>query len=108
MHETVAWAEGENRRWALSLSNAGAFYAEFRNRVDQLREVNWAAVAATDFRDEQVKEGKQAEFLVHELFPWHLVRRIGVESASIQNRVVRALSGSAHRPVVEVRRDWYY
>lgn len=108
LHQTVAWAEGENRRWAFSLSNAGASYTEFRNRVDQLREVDWAAVAATDFRDAQVKEGKQAEFLVYELFPWHLVRRIGVESAAIHNRVVRALSGSAHRPVVEVRRDWYY
>jgi len=106
--ETVAWMEGEGRRWAFSLSNAGAVYTEFRNRLDQLGEVNWAAVAATDFREEQVKEGKQAEFLVREFFPWHLVRRIGVESRSIQSRVLRELSGSEHRPVVEIRRDWYY
>jgi hypothetical protein len=86
----------------------GGFYAEFRSRLDQLGEVDWAAVAATDFRDPQVKEGKQAEFLVREFLPWHLVRHIGVESASIKNHVVRALSGSARRPVVEVRRDWYY
>ena len=65
-------------------------------------------MASTDFRDSQVKEGKQAEFLVREFFPWHLVRRIGVQSASIQSRVVRTLSGTAHRPVVEVRPDWYY
>ncbi|HKI02751.1 MAG TPA: DUF4433 domain-containing protein [Thermoanaerobaculia bacterium] len=108
LQETVTWAEGEGRRWAFSLSNAGAYYTEFRNRLDQLSEVNWAAVAKTDFRDEQVKEGKQAEFLVREFFPWHLVGRIGVQSPSIQNLVVRTLSGSAHRPVVEVRRDWYY
>lgn len=108
LRETVAWAERESRRWAFSLSNAGAFYAEFRNRLGQLSEVNWAAVAKTDFRDEQVKEGKQAEFLVREFFPWHLVGRVGVQSPSIQSLVVRALSGSAHRPVVEVRRDWYY
>jgi hypothetical protein len=108
LQETVAWADGEGRRWAFSLSNAGAVYTQFRSRLNQLDEVDWAAVASTDFRDPQVKEGKQAEFLVHELFPWHLVRRIGVRSASIQNRVLRTLSGTEHRPVVEVRRDWYY
>lgn len=108
LNETVAWAERKGRRWAFSLSNAGAYYAEFRNRVDQLGEVDWAAVEATDFRDKQVKERKQAEFLVHEFFPWNLVRRIGVHSLSLQMRVARLLSGGGARPVVEVRRDWYY
>ncbi|HWM89698.1 MAG TPA: DUF4433 domain-containing protein [Thermoanaerobaculia bacterium] len=108
LHEVVTWAESERRRWAFTLSNAGAIYAEFRRQLDQLGEINWAAVASTDFRDPDVKEGKQAEFLVREFFPWHLVRRIGVQSEAIRNRVLRALSGSKHRPIVEVRRDWYY
>ncbi len=38
---------GGGCRWAFSLSNAGATYAEFRNRLDQLGEVSWAAVEAT-------------------------------------------------------------
>ena len=108
LHETVAWAEDEGHHWAFSLSNAGTFYAEFRSRLDQLGEVDWDAVTARDFRDRQIKEGKQAEFLVRDHFPWRLVRRIGVVSASIQHRVAHAISGSAHRPVVEVRPDWYY
>ncbi len=108
LFETVAWAEHEGHRWAFSLSNAGAYYTEFRNRLDQLDEVDWEAVAATDFRAAQVKEGKQAELLVHEFFPWHLVRRIGVQSDSIRQRVLRALSGSGPQPVVQVRQDWYY
>lgn len=108
LHETVAWAESEGRRWAFSLSNAGAIYTEFRNQLDQLGEVDWTAVAATDFREEHVKEGKQAEFLVREFFPWHLVRRIGVQSESIQGRVLRSLSGSGRRLTIEVRRDWYF
>jgi ssDNA thymidine ADP-ribosyltransferase, DarT len=108
LHETVTWAQDTGRRWAFSLSNAGAAYAEFRNLLDHLGEVDWAAVAATDFRDAHVKEGKQAEFLMREFFPLHLVRRIGVQSASIRSRVLRALSGSGYRPVVEIRRDWYF
>lgn len=83
LHETVAWAKSESRRWAFSLSNAGAVYTEFRGRLDQLNEVDWTAVEATDFRDAQIKEGKQAEFLIRDFFPWHLVGRIGVQSTSI-------------------------
>lgn len=108
LREAAAWAEAQGRRWAFSLSNAGAVYTEFRNRLDQLDEVDWAAVAATDFRDAQVKEGKQAEFLVRDFFPWHLVRRIGVIDAGIYGQVLHALSGAAHRPAVEVRREWYF
>jgi hypothetical protein len=108
LRETVAWADGEGRPWAFSLSNAGAVYTQFRDRLDHLGEVDWEAVAATDFRAAQVKEGKQAEFLVYEFFPWHLVRRIGVQSAATQYQVRRALSGLGPQPVVEIRQDWYY
>ena len=65
-----------------------------------------AAVAAPDFRDSQVKEGKQAEFLLHEFFPWHLVRRIGVFDATVYGKVVNAAQNATHRPAVEVRREW--
>ena len=108
LHEIVAWADAEGRRWAFSLSNAGAVYTEFRKRLDQLGEVSWAAVAATDFRDAEIKEGKQSEFLVQGFFPWHLVRRIGVQSPAVQQRVLQALAGASHRPAVKVCREWYF
>ncbi len=108
LRETVAWAESERRQWAFSLSNAGAYYTEFRKRLDQLDEINWKAVAETDFREPEIKEGKQAELLVRESFPWHLVRRIGVRSDSLRHRVASALAASRHRPPVEVQRDWYF
>ena len=73
-----------------------------------LNEIDWEAVAARDFCDPQVKEGKQAEFLVYGFFPWHLVRRIGVKSLSIQRRVLRVLTGAAHQPVVKILPDWYF
>jgi hypothetical protein len=77
LHKVVAWAKTNHRRWAFSLSNAGATYAQFRSRVNQLHEVNWPAVSAVDFRAADVKEGKQAEFLVLDSFPWNRVERIG-------------------------------
>ncbi len=104
----VRWAEGAGHRWAFTLSNAGAVYTEFRSRPDQLGEINWPAVVASDFRDAVVKEGKQSEFLVRDFFPWDLVQRIGVYSNDVYQQVAQALRNVPHPPRVEIRQDWYY
>jgi ssDNA thymidine ADP-ribosyltransferase DarT-like protein len=108
LHEVVEWTESKDRQWAFSLSNAGSYYVELCEGLDQLHQINWAAVSETDFRSPEVKEGKQAEFLVHGSFPWKLVRRIGVYSASIKARAEASLEGATHRPPVEILRHWYY
>ena len=110
--KTVQWAEANGKRWALTLSNAGSFYFEDRRELSQLCEINWDAVGAMWWSGrgipDTVKEGKQAEFLVEECFPWELVDRIGVYSNAIANRVDQALTGVSHRPIIETKRDWYY
>jgi ssDNA thymidine ADP-ribosyltransferase, DarT len=108
LHEVVEWADGVNRRWAFSLSNAGAFYATFCSDLSDLDSLEWEAIAATDFRDTAVKEAKQAEFLVHNDFPWDLVRRIGVQSRAIRTKVEAAIARAAHQPPVEIIPSWYY
>lgn len=108
LHEVVRWANRESHRWAFSLSNAGSYYAEFRGQLDELDSINWAAVSETDFRSPDIKEGKQAEFLVHGTLPWELVRRIGVCSVDIKALAGRALESASHRPPVEILRHWYY
>jgi hypothetical protein len=108
LHHAVQWARANGRRWAFSLSNAGAMYTQFRAKLSELDEINWSAIAATDFRPADVKEAKQAEFLVEQSFPWSLVERIGIQAQGIAQRVSSAMQGVAHRPTVEVRRDWYY
>jgi hypothetical protein len=106
--EVVEWASEAGRPWAFSLSNAGSRYARFRDKVEQLSEVDWEAVANPDFTSATVKEGKQAEFLVYGEFPWSLVTRIGVLSVGVQSQTEQALEGATHRPVVDRRPDWYY
>lgn len=108
LREAVAWAEGNESPWAFSLSNAGARYAVFRSGMERLQELDWDAIAATDFRASTVKERKQAEFLVHGRFPFDLVRRIGVRSAAMATRVTAALASASHRPRIDVRPEWYY
>lgn len=106
LHATVAWANAQNRRWAFSLSNAGAHYFEDRANLSQLDEIKWDAVQARDWR--QCKEGKQAEFLLENSFPWHLVERIGVHSRLVYPQVTNILPAQGHRPAVEILPDWYY
>ena len=108
LHEAVRWADTAGVSWAFSLSNAGAAYAQFRSRLQDLADINWDAVVASDFRNADIKEGKQAEFLVDRFFPCDLVEVVGVHSAALVNRVRLAIPGAALRPSVAVRRDWYY
>jgi hypothetical protein len=108
LHATVAWAAAQGRRWAFSLSNAGAGYAEFRASLAQIDEINWRAVASTDFSTPDIKEGKQAEFLLHERFPWSLVTSVGASSVAVRNQAIEILTGAPHRPPVNVCPDWYY
>ncbi len=108
LRSVVQWAGAAGLRWAFSLSNAGAYYTQFRTGLDKLDEINWDAVAALDFRSADIKEGKQAEFLVERAFPWHLVERVGVHSQAYVGRVSEAMQRAAHRPRIEIRREWYY
>jgi ssDNA thymidine ADP-ribosyltransferase, DarT len=108
LHSVIQWAEGKGRRWAFSLSNAGSYVVEFRNQIDQLNEVNWPAVSATDWRNSATKHGKQAEFLIRDSFPWHLVDRIGVYSNAIAQRASQAIATAEHQPQIEILQEWYY
>ncbi len=108
LHGVVRWADTNGVRWAFSLSNAGARYAEFRSRLDHLGDLDWDAIAARDFRDPDVKEGKQAEFLIHRFFPLSLVERIGTRTSSVQKRALHALSAARRHPLVEACPEWYF
>ena len=108
----VAWAEALKRRWAFTLSNAGSLYFEDRADLAQLGEINWDAVAAHKWSgtgvDRSIKEGKQAEFLLEESFPWGLVERIGVRSLAVYQQVANLLPTNQHRPKLEILKQWYY
>lgn len=111
----VAWANQQRRRWAFSLSNAGAFYAQFRNSLNDLHHIDWDAVASNNFSagsytpsGNQVKESKQAEFLLHNDFPWSLVQRIGVASQAIALQAQVATANATHKPQISVQPSWYF
>lgn len=106
LNATVAWANKQPKRWAFTLSNAGSNYFEDRADLAKLHEIDWAAVAATQWQ--KCREGKQAEFLIEEHLPWHLVDRIGVISQPMATQVIQALQQCPHKPSVQVLPNWYY
>lgn len=110
--KTVAWADTEGLRWAFTLSNAGSGYFEDRSDLADLKEINWDAVNATTWSgtgvSRDIKEGKQAEFLVEQRFPWQLIIGIGVFSQAQGEHVTRLTTALSHKPQIKVLRDWYY
>lgn len=108
LEKVIEWADAHGIRWAFSDRNAGAQIASFFNSAHQLDQINWNAVQATDWRNIIIQEEKQAEFLVYESFPLELVEKIGVFDDTMVQQVKTALSGLANKPLVQVKRDWYY
>jgi len=108
LHQVVEWAGTEGKRWAFSHGNAGARYAEFSSKLEQLGELDWDAISATIWKDPIVKEHKQAEFLVRDSFPWELVERIGVIDKQIAEQVANVLSDAAYNPDIVTAPSWYY
>ena len=106
LRQTVAWAEEHGQRWALTCSNASAFYFEDYCDLTELEKVDWEAIQARTWRQHQ--EGKQAEFLIERQFPWEMISCIGVQSQETLTRVMAAIKDAKHGPDVKIRHQWYY
>ena len=107
LHQVVAWADARKRRWAFTSSNAGSNYFEDYSDLHQLNKLDWDAIQANIWVG-QKEEGKQAEFLIRQSFPWDLVSRIGAHSAGIRDKVLDKIQVAGHQPPVEIKPDWYY
>ena len=108
LNAVVAWAQANGQRWAFTLSNAGSYYFEDRRDLAHLDEINWAAVQSGQWSGSPTKEQKQAEFLIEQQFPWHLIEEIAVYNPATGQQAVQAIAGVAHRPSVQIRPAWYY
>ena len=84
---------------------------QFSDVVD-LNKLDWDIIKATSWSDTD-EDGdrtrrKQAEFLVHDFFPWHCVTEIGVYNENIASSVAALIRGNEYLPPVRMRRAWYY
>lgn len=97
--------------WGFTDRHAELGYALYFDQLTQLDKVDWTSISATQWggagRD-QIKERKQAEFLVYQRFPWEAVEQIGVKNEAVANQVNQILSSSHHKPDVLIQSGWYY
>ena len=106
LRATVEWANQHGQRWAFTSGNAGSYYFEDFCQLSDLNKLDWKAIGARDWVE--LMEGKQAEFLIEQRFPWSLVESIGVYSEFVLKEVQHILSKSTHCPQVSIEPQWYY
>ena len=108
---TIGTAIDLGTPWGFTDRHAELGYALYFNQLTQLDKVDWQSVSASQWggagRD-QTKERKQAEFLVHQRFPWEAVTQIGVKNEAVALQVNQILSSSPHKPDVLIQPRWYY
>ncbi|GAC1351217.1 MAG: DUF4433 domain-containing protein [Polyangiales bacterium] len=101
----VATALGKS--WAFTDRHADLTYATYYASLDKPSEVDWSLMSREYWAEsEDMKERRQAEFLVHDNFPWAAVERIGVKSNAVAAKVKALLRSGT--PTVVVQPDWYY
>ena len=103
---TLAAGIGQNRPWAISDGNAGAFHASFSSNLAALAELDWPAIHARQWQGRTHE--KSAEFLVADFFDWRGFHAIGCYNLEMTQQVQSILATSAHRPIVNVEPKWYY
>lgn len=95
--------------WAFTDRHAELGYAKYYDDLKDLDKVDWTAMPMQYWGgDDERKERRQAEFLVHDWFPWTAFDTIAVHDDTIVHRVRQALRGIDHQPVVRVESAWYY
>jgi hypothetical protein len=108
LERVVDYARAHGQRWVFTTTNAGARYTNFYNDLGDLARIDWDAIEKLDFRNPAVKAGKQAEFLIQDRLPWDLVERVGVLSQDTADRVRAAMTGTGHKPRVNIQANWYF
>jgi hypothetical protein len=88
-------------------------YSDFYDDLYSLVHViDWKLMKSnywSDTRDDPNRKcRRQAEFLVHQFFPWTLIKEIGVINSNIQTKVEKILQNQKHQPSVKIYSQWYY
>lgn len=104
----IRWASSYAVRWAFTTSNAGSHYFEDFNTVNDLSKLNWQAIDARYWADPNIREAKQAEFLLEKQLPWHLVDAVGVYNGRTKAEVEQLLGSLNDYTPVYIQPSWYY
>lgn len=97
--------------WCFTDGHAVEAVTGFYDRLDDLGKLDWDVIQSWSWRNRDAdfdrKRRKQAEFLVHDFFPWSLVEQVAVIDRGMAEQVGSRLAGVGQPPVV-IERSWYY
>lgn len=113
LQNVLNWAQDNHLRTCYTTSNAGSSYFDDYSNFSEIQNlIDWNAVNSTRWSgegiDKNVKENKQAEFLIENKIPVSLIEFIGVYNLQNYNNVNTILSKHGVSYKVEQKRDWYY
>jgi hypothetical protein len=106
---TTEAVDAAGLRWVFTDGQA-VMYTDFFDNFKDLNRIDWQIMEEKYWRDTD-EDGdrcrrRQAEFLVHNFFPWKLVAHIGVCNDATAQRVKEILAGNP--PAFSIRPEWYY
>lgn len=114
LKSTAQAVEQSGAGYVFSDGHGLASFTGWYDALCHLDEVDWNIANERYWRDTDEdndrKRRKQAEFLVHRFCPWELIQEIGVLNGHMRDVAQAHLDNApaAHRPVVNIRGEWYY
>lgn len=110
---TAQAVEASGRPFVFTDGHAIVFPSRMFGHLSDLNHITWEVMPQQYWHDNDPKypdrkRKRQAEFLVHQFFPWSLVTEVAVMGFNRRMQVEALLRQSVHKPQVVTRREWYY
>lgn len=104
--------QNANVPFAFTDGHAPMDISQFFDKLEKLNQIDWKIMKETYWAD-TAEDGdrtrrRQAEFLVHQFFPFDLLEFIGVINKDISTEVTGLLQGLDKKPRIKVMPTWYY
>lgn len=114
VHLVASAEEVQKHKLEFVFSDGHAYvaFSQFFNDLTNLDRIDWDIMKERYWND-TAEDGdrarrRNAEFLVHNFFPWSLIKEIGVINNQMANDVNALLEFAEHQPKVTVYPHWYY
>ena len=102
----INWANNNTQRWVFTRSNAGSYYFEDTNDINNLSKLDWYTINS-DYWSHSI-DTKQAEFLCENFVDFSLVEKIVSNNKLMDTQIKNILQQTIYNPIIEINKSWYY
>ena len=106
LYKVINWANSNNKRWVFTNSNAGSFYFNDTNDINNLSKLDWDTINS-NYWSHSV-DTKQAEFLCEDFVDFSLVKRIVSNNRVVDMQIKNTMQQTDYNPIIEINESWYY